>query len=106
MALNLDEVRRIGALARLRLGPDEEVVVARQLAETVAYVDRLADVPAGDFGDVTRATPREAADETREGPPNPPPRALLANAPAVRDGFFVVPVVLIPAGETGSDGDG
>ncbi len=106
MALNLDEVRRIGALARLRLDPDEEVVVARQLAEIVAYVDRLADVPTGGLGAVRPAALREAADETREGPPGPPPRVLLANAPAVRDGFFVVPAVVTPSGETGSDGDG
>jgi aspartyl-tRNA(Asn)/glutamyl-tRNA(Gln) amidotransferase subunit C len=41
MALSLDEVKRIAALAHLRLTPEEELLYAEQLGRIVEYVDQL-----------------------------------------------------------------
>ena len=41
MALSLDEVKRIAALAHLRLTPEEERLYAQQLGRIVEYVDQL-----------------------------------------------------------------
>ena len=41
MALSLDEVKRIAALANLRLSPEEEQLYVVQLGRIVDYVDQL-----------------------------------------------------------------
>ena len=41
MALTLEEVRRIAALARLRLSPEEELRFVSQLGKIVDYIDHL-----------------------------------------------------------------
>lgn len=41
MALSLDEVKRIAALANLRFTPEEELLYAEQLGRIVEYVDQL-----------------------------------------------------------------
>ena len=41
MALNLEEVRKIATLARLRFTPEEEAVFVGQLGRIVDYIDQL-----------------------------------------------------------------
>lgn len=104
MALNIDEVRRIATLARLRFSPEQEETFTRQLGEIVAYIDQLRDVPgaeaAADSNAATAALPSEADDAVADCLPR---EVLLANAPAVAgstgfDGFIVVPEVKADAG--------
>jgi aspartyl-tRNA(Asn)/glutamyl-tRNA(Gln) amidotransferase subunit C len=94
VAITRDEVRRVAALARLRLAPDEEERLTADLDHILDAFVRLqaldtTDVPptahVEDFGALLRA------DEVR----NPPgDEALLANAPA-RDGrLFRVPKII------------
>lgn len=92
MALTPEEVRKIAHLARLRLTPAEEASFARQLGAVVDYIDQLRKFPSGE------ETPRaEAASGLREAEDRPEPcldrELFLANAPAARDGFLVVPEV-------------
>jgi aspartyl-tRNA(Asn)/glutamyl-tRNA(Gln) amidotransferase subunit C len=89
MALTRDEVRRIAALARLRLEPEEEEKLTGQLAEVVDYIDRLQAF-SGLPEDTAAAGAREMADAIL---PPLPREAFLANAPRTMDVFVVVPEV-------------
>jgi aspartyl-tRNA(Asn)/glutamyl-tRNA(Gln) amidotransferase subunit C len=97
MALNLEEVRKIAALARLRFTPEEEAVFVGQLGKIVDYIDQLQR-----FETSAPAAPvleaREAEDRIHECLPR---GDFLANAPAAMDGFLLVPVV-----KGGADTDG
>lgn len=90
MALTLDEVRRVAALARLQLTADEEQLYAVQLGRIVEYIDQLGRFEIG-LGDEMSLPAFDAADEPRPGLPL---STVLANAPESRSPFVVVPQVL------------
>ena len=92
MALTLDEVRKIAALARLRLTPEEEERFAAQLGHVVDYIDQLGRyAPAeGESAAPIEASGHEAEDLVA---PCLPRELFLANAPAAMDGFLLVPEV-------------
>jgi aspartyl-tRNA(Asn)/glutamyl-tRNA(Gln) amidotransferase subunit C len=94
VAITRDEVRRVAALARLRLAPDEEGRLTADLGHILDAFARLQaldtrDVPptahVDDFGAELRADEvcNPAADE-----------ALLANAPARSGRLFRVPKII------------
>lgn len=89
MALNLEEVRRISALARLRLSPEEEQKFVPQLARIVEHIDHLAEYPTA-APSAAGAGGGEAPDEAA---PCLPRALVLANAPETYDDFVVVPQV-------------
>lgn len=89
MALTIEKVRRIAALARLRLSPDEERQFVAQLGRIVDYIDQLKNFPtvaatAGENGSA------EAEDRIGECLPR---AFFLANAPDTLDEFLLVPQV-------------
>ena len=91
-AVTPDVVRRIAALARLRV-PDAELSVwTRQLDRIVSYIDQLREIP--ETGPATtdpaRATPLRA-DVPRPGHGD---QALAENAAECAHGFGVVPRVV------------
>lgn len=85
-------VRRIAALARLRLPEDEVPLWAGQLDRIVSYIDQLKELPddAASARDARPATPFRP-DASRPGAGD---RALQENAPATAHGFGVVPRVV------------
>ena len=85
-------VRRIAALARLRLAESELSLWARQLDRIVSYIDQLKELPEDLFasGEPAAATPMRA-DASRPGDGE---GALAENAPKVAHGFAVVPRVV------------
>ena len=89
MALTIEEVRKIAALARLRFTPEEEALFVGQLGKIVDYIDQLQHYETGAEEDGGQAAP-EAEDRVREGLPR---EQFLANAPAAMDGFLLVPEV-------------
>lgn len=95
MALNVEEVRKIAALARLRFTPEEEDLFVGQLGKIVGYIDQLQRYETSDETG-SGAEPREAEDRAHECLPR---EQFLANAPAAMDGFLLVPAV------KGSGGD-
>lgn len=95
MALNLEEVRKIAALARLRFTPEEETVFVGQLGRIVDYIEQLQRFETSVQGEVLLEA-REApeAPEAEDRPHECLPRGdFLANAPASLDGFLLVPGV-------------
>jgi len=89
MALNIEEVREIAALARLRFTPEEEAVFVGQLGRIVDYIDQLQS-----YETAEEAEPVLAAFEAEDRAHECLPRGdFLANAPAAMDGFLLVPAV-------------
>ena len=89
MALTIEEVRRIAALARLRLTPEEEQRLVSQLGRIVDYIDQLKDFPTGEPA-AGHGASAEAADHAE---PCLPRAFFLANAPDTLDEFLLVPQV-------------
>lgn len=87
MALPIDEVLRIAALARLELAPDEVRRFADQLGEVVEFIDRMGSEKPGSAATPVTAV-HEAADEPRGGLSL---EAFLANTPEHQGPFLVVP---------------
>ncbi len=96
MALSPEEVRRIAALARLRLSPEEERVLGGQLSAILDHVAQLAELDVSGVPPMTHAlapgeVPAPRADEVR---PGLPPEEALANAPAREGTCFKVPRII------------
>jgi len=94
--LSLEEVRRIAALARLELTPDEERLFAGQLSAVLDYVKQLEELDVSGVEPMTHALAsgdqaplRE--DEVEQGLP---PQKALANAPAREGTCFKVPRII------------
>ncbi len=96
MPLSLTEVRRIAALARLKLSPEDERTFAGQLSEILDYVRQLADLDVSGVEPMTHALAAGEAAPLREDEvaPSLPPERALANAPAREGTCFKVPRII------------
>jgi aspartyl-tRNA(Asn)/glutamyl-tRNA(Gln) amidotransferase subunit C len=96
VSLSLDEVRRIAALARLELSPEEEQLFAGQLSAILDYVEQLKALDVSGVEPMTHALAAGDAAPLREDEVRPslPLDEVLANAPE-RDGTcFKVPRII------------
>jgi len=96
VALSLEEVRRIAALARLRLSPEEERTFAGQLSAILDHVRQLEELDVSAVEPMTHAlaageTPSLRADEVE---PGLSPEVALAAAPAREGTCFKVPRII------------
>jgi aspartyl-tRNA(Asn)/glutamyl-tRNA(Gln) amidotransferase subunit C len=96
MALTLEEVRRIAALARLRLSPEEEQVFQGQLSAILEHVAVLEGLDVSDVEPMTHAlaageAPALRADVERPGLSH---EEALANAPDREGTAFRVPRII------------
>lgn len=91
MSLDVREVHRIAALARLRLSPDEERLFAAQLGRVIEHIDQIRALATADAPHGSPAAAPEAADEPAPGLER---QRFLANAPAANGPFLAVPKVL------------
>jgi len=95
MALSLDEVRRIAALARLRLLPEEESRLAGELSAILEYVRQLEELDVSGVLPMTHAlAPGETPLRDDEVRPGLSPEEALANAPAREGTCFQVPRII------------
>ena len=85
-----DDVRAMAALARLSISDDRLDALAAELNGILAHMDALAGVDAAGDG---RGVDAQAAMPLAEdrGPPVVLEHARESFAPAMRDGFFLVP---------------
>ena len=91
MAIDLDEVVKVGRLARLPVEPDsaDAQELVHKLGAVIDYFDQLSEYEAD-------PEPQNAeGSDSREADDIPGPRLdrdlFVANAPEARDGFLVVP---------------
>ncbi len=96
MSLSLDEVRRIAALARLKLSPEEEQVFQGQLSAILDYVRQLEELDVSAAEPMTHALAAGDPAPLREDVvlPSLPPDEALANAPAREGTCFKVPRII------------
>ena len=87
-------VERVAHLARLSFSEEELGRFSRQLTDIVGYVEKLGELDTD--GVEPLGNPHELPPAMREDTvvPSMPAEELLANAPGVKAGHFVIPKVL------------
>lgn len=94
MALTLDEVRHIAALARLALESEELERYAGQLSAVLEYASRLTKIDTSEIAPTASVLPMQAPLRPDIVRPSPPRELMLSNAPEQERGLFRVPPVL------------
>ena len=94
MSLSKQQVQHIATLARLQLAEDEFDDVVAKLSSIVDFVDQLQQAPTDDvipMAHPLNQTQRLRPDVVTECDERD---AIQGNAPAVSDGFYLVPKVI------------
>ena len=91
MAVTIDDVRHIAALARLGLDDDRATLLVRELNTILGHMDALSKVNTGGVLEAVGVGGAGLPLRADDGPPIPLARSLDAFAPSMRDGFFLVP---------------
>ena len=94
MSVDADTVRRIAHLARIAVADDEIEHLRGELNAILAFVEQLSEVDVHGVEPMTSVTPmtmKKRADVVTDGGD---PDAILANAPASQDHYFLVPKVV------------
>ena len=94
MSVDSDTVRRIARLARIAVAEDEVEHLKGELNAILAWVEQLGEVNVDGVEPMTSVTPmamKKRADEVTDGGDA---AAVLKNAPATQDDYFLVPKVV------------
>ena len=94
MALELDDVKRVARLARIAVTDDEARFVQQQLGGIFALIEQMQAVDVSRIEPMSHAqdvTLRLREDQVTEGDER---ERLLAVAPAVEAGLYLVPKVI------------
>jgi aspartyl-tRNA(Asn)/glutamyl-tRNA(Gln) amidotransferase subunit C len=94
MSLDIDTVKNIALLARIRVADETLEPLARELSAIIGWVEELAEVDTDAVSPMTSVT--ETAPELRADVVNDGGRldAVLANAPDGAGAFYTVPKVV------------
>ncbi|MGE0565761.1 MAG: Asp-tRNA(Asn)/Glu-tRNA(Gln) amidotransferase subunit GatC [Pseudolabrys sp.] len=94
MSVDTDTVRRIARLARIAVADEELGHLKGELNAILAWVEQLAEVNVEGIEPMTSVTPmamKKRVDEVTDGGDVD---AILKNAPATQDNYFLVPKVV------------
>ena len=94
MSIDAATVRRIAHLARIAVADDEVERLRGEINAILAFVEQLSEVNVDGVAPMTSVTPMEMkkrADAVTDGNDAD---AVLKNAPATQDNFFLVPKVV------------
>ena len=94
MSVDAMTVRRIAHLARIAVADQEVEHLKGELNAILAFVEQLSEIDVSAVEPMTSVTPmvmKKRADEVTDGGI---PDAIVQNAPAKDDHFFVVPKVV------------
>jgi aspartyl-tRNA(Asn)/glutamyl-tRNA(Gln) amidotransferase subunit C len=91
MAVTIDDVRHIAALARLGVDDARAASLVAELNTILAHMDVLSTVDTRSVEAVTGIGAFSAPLRPDVGPPTPLARPIASFAPQERDGFFLVP---------------
>jgi aspartyl-tRNA(Asn)/glutamyl-tRNA(Gln) amidotransferase subunit C len=94
MRLSLEQVQHVADLAQLALTEREQELFRGQLSSILEYAERLRQLDTGAIPPTATVLPLENVMRDDEAQPSMPLADVLANAPAVEDACFQVPVVL------------
>jgi aspartyl-tRNA(Asn)/glutamyl-tRNA(Gln) amidotransferase subunit C len=94
MSVDAATVRRIAHLARIAVADEEVEALQGELNAILAFVEQLSEVNVDGVEPMTSVTPMEMkkrADVVTDGNDAD---AILKNAPATQDNYFIVPKVV------------
>ena len=91
MAVSIDDVRHIASLARLGLTDERAAQLLHELNTILGHMDALSKVNTDGVPEAVGSGARGLPLREDGGLPIPLARSIDAFAPAVRDGFFIVP---------------
>ncbi len=94
MSIDVKELRRIAALARLRLDPEEEERLTGELASIVAYIDKLNELDTSEVEPLAFGASGTNVFREDESRPPSPAEEMLSNAPERKRTFYRVPRVV------------
>ena len=94
MSLDHATVRRIARLARIEVTDEEVETYVGELSNIFDWIDQLSEVDTDNVPPMTRVVDVQLPKRTDEVADGGARDDILANAPAVVDGYFVVPKVL------------
>lgn len=94
MAITRADVESVALLARLQLAPAELEQLTSELAQIVAYVDQLAEVPTDNVEPMAHAVEVHNVFREDKVEPSLSRESALANAPRHNERAFLVPPVL------------
>jgi aspartyl-tRNA(Asn)/glutamyl-tRNA(Gln) amidotransferase subunit C len=91
VAVTIDDVRHIAALARLGLTDERASLLVHELNTILGHMDALSKVDTAGVQEAVGVGARGLPPRKDGGAPVPLARSLDAIAPAVREGFLLVP---------------
>jgi aspartyl-tRNA(Asn)/glutamyl-tRNA(Gln) amidotransferase subunit C len=94
MSVDADTVRRIAHLARIKVADEEIEHLQGELNAILAFVEQLAEVNVEGVEPMTSVTPMQMKKRPDVVTNGGDPEAILKNAPARENNFFLVPKVV------------
>ena len=94
MSVDLQTVKRVARLARIAVSEEDAERMTGELNAILGFVEQLNEVDVSGVEPMTSVTPmamKKRQDVVTDGGDA---AAILANAPASEDGFFLVPKVV------------
>ncbi len=92
--LTLDEVARVGFLARLELSDDEKQRLTGELNGILGQFARLQELNTEGVAPTSHSLPLQNVFREDKIRPSLPREEATANAPETRDGSFIVPQIM------------
>lgn len=94
MAVDIETVRRIGQLARIRIDTNDLVGLAGELNTILGFVEQLNEVDVEGVEPMTSVTPMDLRRRDDAVTMGGHADRIVSNAPLDEDNFFVVPKVV------------
>jgi aspartyl-tRNA(Asn)/glutamyl-tRNA(Gln) amidotransferase subunit C len=88
------DVKYVAHLARIRLSPDEERKLGRQLDDILSYIEKLKEVDVSGVEPTAHAFPLVNVTRADEARPSLPQDKAMKNAPVSANGLFMVPKIV------------
>ncbi|MGJ8625797.1 MAG: Asp-tRNA(Asn)/Glu-tRNA(Gln) amidotransferase subunit GatC [Sulfitobacter sp.] len=94
MSIDESTAARVAKLARIKVEPDALPALAQEFNTILGFIEQLNEVDVEGVEPMTSVTPqvlKRRVDDVTDGDQQ---KAVLANAPDAREGFFAVPKVV------------
>ncbi|MFZ3581048.1 Asp-tRNA(Asn)/Glu-tRNA(Gln) amidotransferase subunit GatC [Loktanella sp. DJP18] len=94
MAIDTDTARRVAKLARIKVEDDALPALAQEFSAILGFIEQLNEVDVDGIEPMTSVTPQRLYRRDDVVTDGNQQKAVLANAPDAREGFFAVPKVV------------
>ena len=94
MAVSIDDVRRVAALARLELSSGEQERLTTELSRILDYMEKLNELDTDGVEPTAHLAPDASVFRADESERFEALRELLSQAPDLRENYFRVPRII------------